>query len=77
MIAPLVDPADPPKSIAKTRIISANAGQPMKSTLAYPVVVIIETTWKVAPLIASSPSARPSFQRSAARTAASSARVTR
>ena len=30
-----------------TRIISANAGQTTKSVLAYPVVVIIETTWNV------------------------------
>ena len=45
--------------------MKANVVQAVKSALANPVVVVIETTWKTPSRIAASPVARPSVQISA------------
>ena len=43
---PAVEPAQPPTNISATRMALENVGQVLKSTVAKPVVVIIEETWK-------------------------------
>ncbi len=64
MTEPPVEPAEPPTNISATSVISASADQKLKSALAKPVVVIIETAWKTDSRTAASPSAMPSVQSS-------------
>ncbi len=54
--------------MAATSVTAAKVVQRLKSALAAPVVVIIETNWKTEALIASSPLAIPSVQSSRVRT---------
>ena len=58
LIEPAVEPAEPPKSISATSTTAANSPHALKSALARPVVVIIETVWKTACRTASSPAYR-------------------
>ena len=44
--AACVEPAQPPINISATRIALEKVGQVLKSTVAYPVVVMMEDTWK-------------------------------
>lgn len=45
---PPVLPAHAPINISSTRIVREISGQVLKSVVAYPVVVIMEPTWKAA-----------------------------
>ena len=72
MIEPAVDPAEPPGNMSATMIIAANGAttsHSLKSVLAKPVVVMIETVWKTAWRTAASPSWIPDSQSTAASTA--------
>ena len=48
LIPPPVLPAQAPININMTRIVREISGHPLKSVVAYPVVVMIEPTWKAA-----------------------------
>ena len=48
LIAPPVDPAHPPMNIRTRSTYWEKAGHFSKSAVVYPVVVWIETTWKMA-----------------------------
>ena len=77
MIEPAVEPAEPPGNMSATISIAAAGAATihvLKSVLANPVVVMIETVWNTASRIASSPSLIPASQRIAASTAEASAR---
>ncbi len=64
-------------NISRMRTISAIAGQSAKSTLANPVVVMIETTWKDAWRNAASPAAKPDAQISTVTIAVAATRIPR
>ena len=53
-IPPAVEPAIAPININTTRTVTAVIGQTLKSVVEYPVVVMIEATWKRECLNASS-----------------------
>ena len=62
LIDPAVEPAEPPGNISATISIAANGAitsHSLKSVLAYPVVVMIDTVWKAAWRTASSPAKMP------------------
>ena len=48
MIEPPVEPADPPTNMSAKSVSTRRDGQSAKSVVAIPVVVMIETTWKIA-----------------------------
>ena len=48
LIPPAVEPAQPPMNISATRMALEKVGQVLKSTVANPVVVMMEDTWKKA-----------------------------
>ena len=52
-MAPDVEPAEPPITIKVSKAILENAGQMLKSAVTKPVVVIIDTAWKLPCLKAS------------------------